>query len=244
MTALKALLFSTILLGPAAAAPPRAEGELQQAIRKLAAARNFSWISMTLEETEGKGAKLAEVMEGQWDRDAGCRLSNPKSKSAGEAYLRGDRMALLLQDGWKGMEAKVPAPGAGKPDKTLKQAFEFIRSRSPLDELRSYLGRVENLTLRDNGLYSGTYAAIDVPVLIERALAAGRQLTDWVDPEARINLRIQDGLLASFELVISGREAKLKKGQPVHTLLAMSVDFSSVGTTEVEIPEEVRKLLQ
>jgi len=64
MNALKALFFSALLLGPAAAAPSRAEGELQQAIQKLAAARNFSWISMTLEETEGKGAKLAEVMEG------------------------------------------------------------------------------------------------------------------------------------------------------------------------------------
>ena len=59
MNTVKALLFSALLLAPALAAPSRAEGELQRAIQKLAAARNYSWTSMTLEETEGKSAKAA-----------------------------------------------------------------------------------------------------------------------------------------------------------------------------------------
>src|SRR6185436_15858654 len=114
MKPLKVLLTATLLLGRAWATPP-VEGEVQAAIRKLAAAENFSWVAMTIEE-DAKGAKLAEVTEGQWDRNGWCRLSNPKSKNTGDAFVRGDRMAVQLADGWKVMEAKDAAPAAGKPD--------------------------------------------------------------------------------------------------------------------------------
>lgn len=244
MNLLKAWLSAIILLGGALPAPPTAEGEVHQAIRRLAAAENFSWIAMSLEEQDRKVAKVDVALEGKWSRRGWCQLTDVKSKNGPEAFVRGDRIAVLLQDGWTLVDVKEPPAAGGKPDKAVRQARQLMKSKSPLEELNSYLGRIEDLALRENGLYSGRFATLDVPVILERAQAAGHQFPDFVEPAARINFRIQDGVLASFELVVSGREAKDKKGQPVQTLLALSVDFSSVGTTALEIPEEVRKLLE
>jgi len=244
MNALKTALFVAMLLGRTLPNQPSLEGELQRAIQKLSMAENFSWVAMTIEEKDGKDPKVAETLEGKWDKNGWCQLSNPKSKNAGDAFLKGDRIAVLLQECWKVLDVKEAALAAGKPDKTIRQAQQFLKSKSPSEELRSYLGRVEDLRLGKNGLYSGRYTALDVPIIIERAQAAGRKIPDFVEPAARINFRIENGVLASFELVISGREAKAKKGQVVETLLAMSIDFSGVGTTALEIPAEVRKLLE
>src|SRR6185436_3051703 len=135
----------------------------------------------------------AEVTEGQWDRNGWCRLSNPKSKNTGDAFVRGDRMAVQLADGWKVMEAKDAAPAAGKPDKSIRDAHQLIKARSPLEALKSFLGRIEDLRLRENGLYSGRYATLDIPVILERAQAAGYKIPEFVEPTLRINFRIENG---------------------------------------------------
>jgi hypothetical protein len=244
MNALKSFLAAILLSGWAIPPEGDAKRDVEDAFLKLSASENFSWVATTFEETEGKDPQLTDTVEGKWARGGWCQLSRPKTKKTTDAILKDDRIAVLVQEGWKIMDVKDLAPAAGKPDKAVLQAQRFLHEKSPLLEAKFLLGRVEDLGRRENGLYSGRLASLDVPLVLERAQAAGHKLPAFEEPKARVNFRIEDGVLSSFELVVSGRVLKAKKGQIVESLIAMAVDFSEVGKTALEIPEEARKLLE
>jgi hypothetical protein len=244
MNVLKVFLAAGALAGWAGPIPGDAKGDLEEALRKLSAAENFTWVAMTIEEVEGKDPQPAETVEGKWAKGGWCQLSRPKTKTTTDAIVKGDRIAVLLPEGWKIMDVKEAAPAAGKPDKTVRQAQQLMHAKFPLDEAKFLLGRAEDLVKRENGLYSGRFTNLDVPIILERAQAAGHKIPQFDEPRARINFQIEGGLLSSFELVISGGVVKAKKGQVVESLIGIGVDFSDVGRTTFEIPDEARKLLE
>jgi hypothetical protein len=240
----KAFLAVALLSGWAIPMGGDAKRDLEDAFLKLSACENFSWVAMTIEETEGKEPQLTDTVEGKWARGGWCQLSRPKTKKTTDAFLKDDRIAVLFPEGWKIMDVKDVAPAAGKPDKTVLRAQQFLHAKSPLLEAKVLMGRAEDLGRRENGLYSGRLARLDVPLVLERAQAAGHKLPAFEEPAARVNFRVEEGVLSSFELVISGRALKAKKGQVVESLIGMAVDFSEVGKTTLEIPEEARRLLE
>jgi hypothetical protein len=223
---------------------PDAKGDVEQALQKLAAAENFSWVAMTIEETDGKDPKLADSVEGKSIKGGWSRLSRPKTKKSTDAFLKGERLALLTTQGWKAVDVKEVAPGAAKPAKDIRPAQDLLHAKSPLMEAKVLLGRLTELERRENGLYSGRVAPLNVPILLEHAAAAGHKIPGYDEPQMRVNFRIVEGLLGSYELVVSGRNTKAKKGQIVQSLVSMAVDFTDVGTTTLEIPDEARKLLE
>ena len=240
----KALMVVGILSGSASPAAPDAKGEVEQALLKLTEAENFSWVAMTIEETDGKDPKLTDTVEGKSVKGGWGRLSRPKTKSTTDAFLRGDRLALMTPQGWKAVDAKEIAPGAAKPAKELRPAQDLLHAKAPLAEAKVLLGRLQEVERRENGLYSGRLAPLNVPIILERAAAAGHKIPAFEEPQVRVNFRIIEGLLASYELVVSGRNAKPKKGQGAGSLISMAVDFTDVGTTTLEVPDEARKLLE
>ena len=223
---------------------PDAKGEVEQALQKLAAAENFSWVAMTIEELDGKDPKLADSVEGRSIKGGWSRLARPKTKKTTEAFLKGERLALLTPQGWKSVDVKEVAPGAAKPPKEIRPAQDLLHARNPLAGARFLLGRLTELERRENGLCSGRVAPLNVPILLEHAAAAGHKIPGFEEPQLRVNFRISDGVLASYELVVSGRNTKAKKGQIVQSLISMAVDFTDVGTTTLEVPDGARKLLE
>lgn len=240
----KTLMVVGILSGSAKPAAPDERGEIEQALLKLAAAENFSWVAMTIEEADGKDPKLADTVEGKSVKGGWCRLSRPKTKTTTHAFLRGDRLALLTPQGWKTVDVKEIAPGAAKPGKELRPAQDLLHAKAPLAEAKFLLGRLHELERRENGLHSGRLAPLNVPIILERAASEGHKIPAFEDPQVRVNFRITEGMLASYELVVSGRNAKPKKGQGAGSLISMAVDFTDVGTTTLEVPDEARKLLE
>lgn len=223
---------------------PDAKGDVERALQKLAASENFSWVAMTIEELEGKDPKLADSVEGRSIPGGWSRLSRPKTKKTTDAFLKGERLALMTPQGWKAVDVKELAPGAAKPPKEVRPAQDLLHAKSPLLEAKFLLGRLTELERRENGLYSGRVAPLNIPILLEHATAAGHKIPGFDEPQMRVNFRITEGVLESYELVVSGRNTKAKKGQIVQSLISMAVDFSDVGTTTLEVPEEARKLLE
>lgn len=243
-TVFGALMAVGILSGWARPAEPDGKGEVEQALLKLEAAENFSWVAMTIEEADGKDPKLAETVEGKSVEGGWSRLSRPKTKKTTDAFLRGGRLALMTPQGWRAAEVKELAPGAAKPAKELRPAQDLLHANVPLDQAKVLLGRLQDLGRRENGLYSGRLAPLNVPIILEQAAAAGHKIPALEEPQARVNFRVHEGMLASYELVVSGRNPKAKKGQGAGRLISMAVDFTDVGRTTLEVPDEARKLLE
>lgn len=241
---LMALAAVGILSGWANPSARDAKGDVEQALQKLAAAESFSWVAMTIEETDGKDPKLAETVEGKWVRGGWSRLSRPKTKSTTDAFMKNDRLALMTSQGWKSVDLKDLAPGGAKPAKDIRPAQDLLHAKAPLAQARVLLGRMNEVGRRENGLYSGRMAPLNVPIILEYAATAGLKLPTLEDTEIRVNFRINEGVLGSYELVVSGRNAKSKNPQTAGRLVSMAVDFTEVGTTTLEVPDEARKLLE
>src|SRR5439155_2860189 len=106
----KALIAVGMLSGWGSPIHPDAKGDVEQALLKLSAAENFSWVAMTIEESEGKEPKLTETLEGKSVKDGWCQISRPKTKKSTDAFLKGDRIALLTPEGWRIVDVKDAAP--------------------------------------------------------------------------------------------------------------------------------------
>lgn len=222
------------------AAPRDAKDDVQRALQKLAAAENFSWMAMTIEESDVKAPEEAEWFEGQSTRSGWRKVSKPGSKATEDAWVKDDRIALRTPEGWKAVDLEAVVPGQ-KPDKIVRRAQEFHQARDPLRQATILSGRGQSLVRHEDGLISGQVAALDGPRVLEHALTSGNKIPEGA--AFRVNFRIKDGILASYELVVTYRSVR-KDGREVENVLSMAVEFSEVGTTALDIPEEARKALQ
>jgi hypothetical protein len=238
----KGILVIGLLAGWSGPAPRDAKDDLLRALQKLAASESFSWVAMTIEESDAKVPQLAETIEGKWARSGWRKLARPKTKSTTEAFMKGDRIALLTAAGWKVIDVAAAPPPGKKADKDVRRAQEFDLVKDPLAEAKILLGRGQDFTGRENGLYTGTVAALDAPLVLERAVTAGNKLPEGA--AMRVNFRIKDGLLASYELIATYQSTRGKQKQVVENILSMAVDFAEIGTTAIEVPEEARKVLE
>src|ERR1043166_5223945 len=99
---------------------PRDEKEdVENALLKLAAAENLSWVETTIEEKEGRLPKVAEAIEGQAARNGWCALFKPGDKQSFEAFLKFDGAAMRTSDGWNIIDVTEAAPGEPKPEKIV-----------------------------------------------------------------------------------------------------------------------------
>jgi len=244
MKGMSALIALTVLSGWAGPVPRDAREDVQRALEKLEASGNFSWVSTTSEETDGDLPQFSAEMQGRSVKGGWSQISKSSSKKGSEAFLKDDRIAVMTADGWKVVDAKVEPPAGGKLDKAVKQAQQFVLSRAPVTEAKGLLNRLEDMKSHGGGTYSGRVAALDVPIYLERAKAAGKGAPSMEEPRIRVNFRVRDGVLAAYELVVTGRHVKKKSGQAQEIVFSAAVDILDVGTTTLEIPEEARKVLE
>jgi len=241
MKAFPGILALLVLAGWTGPAPRDAKDDLHRAIQKLAAAENFSWMAMTIEESDVKAPEEAEWFEGRWARSGWQKVSKPGSKATEDAWAKDDRIALLTPDGWKAIDLQAIVPGK-KPDKIVRRAQEFHQAKDPLGQARILAGRGQSLVHHEGGLISGQVAALDAPHVLEHALTSGNKIPEGA--AFRVNFRVKDGVLTSYELVVTYKSVRGRDQREIENLLSMAVEFSEVGTTAVEVPEEARKALQ
>lgn len=241
MKAFPGILAVLVLAGWTGPARGDAKDDLDRAIQKLADSQNFSWVAITIEESTAKRPEEAETFEGKWARSGWRMVSKPDSKAFEDAWMKDDRIAFFTPEGWKAIDLDAVEPGK-KPDKSVRLAREFNQVKDPLVQARVLAGRGQSLVRHENGLISGQVPAMDAALVLEHALTTGTRVPEGAS--FRVNFRIRDGFLSSFELVVTYRSFRGKDRVEVENTLAMAVDISDVGTTSIEVPEEARKALQ
>jgi hypothetical protein len=220
--------------------------DVKAAVQKIADAGNYSWTTTT--ESQGGGPTRGPV-EGKTQKDGLTWVSGSMRDNKYEFAIKGDKVAIKTPDGWKSAaEASNDDQGGGfSPGRFM--AMLASNFRTPLQQAQDNLDKLQNVQKTDDG-----FSADLTPDAAKQLLSFRRRPTtnpddnanapqiDVTDPKGTVKLTIKDGALSKMELHLTGA-VSFNGGDPRDVDRTMTTEFKDVGTTTVEIPDEVKAKL-
>jgi len=207
---------------------------LGEAATKAAVMTNYTFQVSTVREESGGGGRPMEFTGGA---DAGVlHVQNDRI----DAYRKGETLVVKGEDGrWS--VAEPPAKGE-KPEKGQRGVMMLRTARPPHEELTGLETKLENVmkteeegkTVYSGSLTSDGAAQFGTPAGRRPGgpLAFSGNAKVWVDGQ---------GVIVKYELTIQAK-GKLKDKE-IDATTTRTVEIRDVGTTKLEIPEEVGALL-
>ena len=253
------LLLSLALLGsplvmaepvtaPAAeaAAAPAVGDEVKAAISKLAAAGNNSWTTSTV-VPEGSRWRPGPS-NGKTNADGYSWLSTTMGERTNESFIKGGKYVSKGEAGWQTAEERRAArenagggegrggrggPGAGRGLENFK---------TPVQQAEEIVGKVKELK-KDGDVVTGdlTEEAVKSLLTMGGRRRDGSEAPAPTETKGSIKLWMKDGALAKMETHVAG---KLSVNGNEMTIDRKSItEIKDVGTTTLDVPEDVKKKL-
>ncbi|HAM70269.1 MAG TPA: hypothetical protein DCM86_01325 [Verrucomicrobiales bacterium] len=231
----------TLLCGASRAADATPIEEIHAAVKKLALATNYSWSIHTENVNTNSTRKAPSPVDGKTSSEGITALVFHRPDTTLEVYLRQTNGVVKLKDQWKTLKdaAEINEPAGRNPARYLaKMATAY---RTPAEDARVLMAsmvKVEKVVDAIEGDLTST-ATHD---LIANGSRRGDNLPPGLtDPHASVKFWIKEGSVERFQYHISGSmtfgatEVKLDR--------LTTVEIKDVGTTKLEVPDEVKRLL-
>ncbi|HLP78775.1 MAG TPA: hypothetical protein VK327_17875 [Candidatus Paceibacterota bacterium] len=222
-----------LLLGALLTAQSAPADDVKSAVAKLA--DNYSWKTTT---EIGGDQGFTMVSEGKTAKGISW-LSRTAQDMTIEAYLSGtNKGAIKTPEGWRTLAEAAEDDGGGfNPIMFTSRILQQFRS--PATEAAELAGQTEFKT--DGDAVGGGLTEAAVKKLLTFRLP-GRKEPKISDDKGSAKFWVKDGRLAKYQFTVSGKLTVDDEERDVnHTV---TVEFKDVGTTKVEVPDEVKKKLQ
>ncbi|MEN9674955.1 MAG: hypothetical protein RIS76_851 [Verrucomicrobiota bacterium] len=248
---LQRTLLMTGLLGLASllsAADSSPKEDVLGAVRKLAAAPNYSWRSTTDSGAAaggGGGRMRPGPTDGRTEKDGLTQLSMARGETTTEAVMKGDKAAIKTQDGWKSLaEASEGAGGGqgggqGNPGRFLARTLQGYKV--PAVEAQDLLGKVKELT-KSGDAWSADLTPEGAKELLTRGpRRGGGDGPQTSNEKATAKFWVKEGVLTKYELHVQGKMNFNGEDRDIDR--TTTVEIKDVGTTKIEVPEDAKKKL-
>lgn len=241
--------------GVAGTALADAKEEVQAAVNRLAEAGSYAWTS-TVEA--GGGGMRGGPTEGKTQKNGPTMLRLSMRDDTMEVYIQNGKAVFNSPDeGWQAVtdaprEPGTPGgPGGGGPGRMIgNMARNF---RSPADQAKAYLEKVENLTKAEDGSYTGTLPEDEAKAAMRPrrggpggpgspGAGGGEGGPEIRDAKATVTFWASDGVLSKFQSHVSG--VVTINGDEREVDRTTTVQIKDVGTTTVEVPEEAKEKMK
>jgi hypothetical protein len=202
-------------------------GDVMAAVAKVGDAGSYSWTRVTDDVSSG-GARMSE--SGKTDT-SGYTLIDLNS---GGFYLhvafKGSYAVVNAGQGWKSLDDMADQRQA------VRAVSRIVRGlKSPVMIARDIVSRVGELK-RDGEMRTAELTGDDASELLGPVFdMRGRDMTD---PKVTVKFWVRDGALTRYELRASVNVSR--QGVATEVSRAISVEFSNVGSTKVEVPDEAK----
>ena len=199
--------------------------DILSAASKLGEAGGYSW------KATREGSRFwTGVAEGKVRKDGAALVTNPGRESTTyQTAFQGDKSAAQTENGWQSLSELEEAEGFGR-----FLAFGLRRFQPPAKEIENWIKNADSLEMAD-GVYAGKLKADSA----KEMLRFGQ--TEVKDPSGSFKIKIKDGLIAEYELVLKG--GMTFNDNDVAINRTTKVEISNVGNTSFEFPEDARKKL-
>ncbi len=241
----------------AEAAGRDAKGDVQNAAKKLGEAASYSWTS-TPSMGGGGGGGGARFQpgptDGKTEKDGFTLLTTKQGESILEGVLKGDKVAVKAQDGWKTAEELAAARGQQQPggqqpggrqrgDPAGFMARRLRSFKAPAAEAADLVEKAKELK-EEGGACVGEMTEEGAKALL--SMGRGGRGGDQQPPpvagaKGTVKFWLKDGVLAKYEYSVQG---KVTFGdREIDMNRTVTVEIKDVGSTKVEVPEDAKKKL-
>jgi hypothetical protein len=235
------IALGLLTAGSALAADTNLTDQAKSAIIKLKAQTNYSWTA----KIELPGMPFTpSPMEGKTQKEGFTMVSQDMNDNTIEVVLKGDKLAVKLQDGWQLVGAS--AAGAGDaPDFGVMIGQWLARNKTAGDEAESLLKNAKELKSGDAGLLSGDLTEVGAKAL----LSFGPRGADAANAgpknaKGSVKFWLKDGELTKFESHVQGTTAFGPDQEERDVDMTRTVEIKDIGTTKVEVPAEAKQKLE
>lgn len=213
------------------AAPADFKALVRAAVSKLEGAPNYSWTT-TSQAQGGTATWQLGPVEGQTEKAGMTHFVGSFNENRFEVAIQGSRFALKRGEAWES------SPELERSNPRLAQRIKDFMV--PAAEAAALLGQAKELQPQAEGAVTAELTERGVREIL------GRWWRGDVEPsglKGRVRFWVQDGVLSKYEYTV---QAKLRVGQDrpeVEVHRTVTVEIKGVGTTRVNLPEEVKKML-
>ena len=239
---LAVLTLLGVLSGAAQATTRDFKDDLKNAVHKLSQVGNYAWSISSRNSGETSEKYGFGSGEGKVERGGVLWLRTQESPPV-EVIAKGPKMAVRLEDGWA-LERELSAPGAGRRHPNLALVRSLKNRARPSAEAGELLKHVKELSTGPEGYFTTTLAPEDTKELLHKYLRNTGRTADISSPGGSLAFWVSDGILNKYELRLRGT---VTFTAPVPSTWAadevITVSMSDLGTARVDVPEDVKRMV-
>jgi hypothetical protein len=209
---------------------PDPREEVTAALGKVADAGSYTWNRVT-DDTASGGGRTSET--GQTDT-SGYTLVD---LNTGDGYLhvclKGGSAVINAGQGWKSQD------DLADQGRVLRVVARVVRGiKSPVMVARSVISRAQELK-RDGESCTAEFTGEDASNLLAAVFdVRGRDITN---PTVTVKFSVREGNLTEYEVRAAGTVSR--QGMNTEVTRTITVEFSNVGSTKVEVPDDAKAKL-
>jgi hypothetical protein len=247
------LLLAAVVMTAGSLLAADAKDEVAGAAKKVSAAANYSWSSMTTNANPGSGGGGGGgrgrggrggggPMSGMTEKDGFTVMTFGEGDNAMKAVTKGDKGAIETQDGWQSI-AELTADnggggGGGGANRGMFMARRLQTMKAPAAEVEGMLAKVKSLSKADDA-YSGELTEEGAKALMTFGGRGGGNGPEISDAKGTVKFWVKDGMLSKYETHVTGTMSF--NGNEMKRDTTTTVSIKDVGATKVEVPEEAKK---
>jgi len=243
-----------VLAGSAMVASAAPKDDVQDAAKKLADAKSYSWKqnSENLAQPGGAGGRGgfgAGPQEGQTEKDGLTHLTMTFGENRTEFLVKGDKGAVKTPDGWKTFAEAAEGGNDGQPNPMRFIARMAQNFKGPATQVEDLVKGVKELK-KDEGAYTGELTEEGAKQLMSfgrgRRPGAAADANQPQGPQvsnAKGTARfwVENGVLTKYEYTVQGTMSF--NGTDIDINRKTTVEIKDVGSTKVEVPDDAKAKL-
>jgi hypothetical protein len=239
---LRQLFFGAAVCMASVAMASDAE-DVQSAIKKLADNGNYTWKTTTESANGGPGGG---GMEGKTEKDGYTTETLHFGDNEIQIVVKGSKGAVKLDDGWKTADELAQdqdAQGFARFAPNLIKNFKTPAAMA--DETASKVKEVK----KEDDYYTVEISGDDAKPLMTMGMrgrrgggGGGGQAPQIANAKISMKIWVKDGVLTKYTshatgtITINGEDRDIDR--------TTTTEFTDVGSTKVEVPDEVKKKLE
>ena len=221
----------TLMAGSLLASDTAVKDEVTDAAQKLGSAPNYSWRT-TVAVPEGSRMRPGPT-EGKTAKDGVTMLKMTFGDNTAEAFLKGDKAAMLNPDGeWQSLADLDNAEGPGRFMAGMLRNF-----KAPAAQAADLANGAKELK-KDGDTVKGELTEEAAKPLLTFRRGGGATVSN---AKGEVKFWIKDGTLAKYEFKVTGKVSFDGNDRDVER--TTTVEIKDVGTTKIEVPEAAQKKL-
>lgn len=212
-----------------------------KAAAKKLAGTSYSWKSTVQvpENSAGNNFRPGPT-EGKIAKDGVVCIVMTRGENKTEAFVKGEKAVIKTEDGWK--TAEELTQDGGQQNRGSFLARSFRNYKSPAAQAESIIDALKDVKKADDA-YAGEMTEAGAKEFLSfGGRRPGSQAPEPKEAKGSAKFWIKDGAIAKYEFTVQGKIVG-RNDQEMDVNRTTTVEIKDVGTTKVEVPEEVGKKL-